>query len=88
MSSLDENGRPRYDLVKVRIDGRLLIARERNARPRIVQTRSEDGKLRMKLALPQDEHEEGEDIDEEEEEREGQCGGKVGLIYLWIHQLF
>ncbi|KAG2697199.1 hypothetical protein I3760_07G095400 [Carya illinoinensis] len=64
---LDEDGRPMFNLVKVRSAGRLLIVAERNLQPRLVRTHSQDGRLRIDIAFPEEaEDEEGEEEEEEE----------------------
>ncbi|XP_018847485.2 uncharacterized protein LOC109010958, partial [Juglans regia] len=64
---LDEDGRPMFNLVKVRSGGRLLIVAKRNMQPRFVRTHSQDGRLRIDIAFPQ----ESEDEEGEEEKEEG-----------------
>ncbi|KAE9460583.1 hypothetical protein C3L33_07534, partial [Rhododendron williamsianum] len=50
MSSLNENGRPRFNLEKVRKDGRLLIYKVRNDRPEIVRTVfPEEDRIKIRL---------------------------------------
>lgn len=50
MSSLNKNGRPRFNLEKVRKDGRLLIYKVRNDRPEIVRTVfPEEDRIKIRL---------------------------------------
>ncbi|PSR86274.1 Mucin-16 like [Actinidia chinensis var. chinensis] len=82
LSSLKESGRRRFDLKKVRRDGRLLIEQVPNDRPEVGRTIKTDGRTKLFLIDPDKDdadnepsREEQENEEREEEEREGEGGG-------------
>ncbi|GFZ19477.1 hypothetical protein Acr_28g0001820 [Actinidia rufa] len=82
LSSLKESGRRRFDLKKVRRDGRLLIEQVPNDRPEVGRTIKTDGRTKLFLVDPNKDdaddepsREEQENEEREEEEREGEGGG-------------
>lgn len=52
LSTLDNNGRPRFNLIKVRRNGRLVMAMVRNDKPVIARSYEKDGSgLRMEMVM-------------------------------------
>ncbi|KAA8550915.1 hypothetical protein F0562_002599 [Nyssa sinensis] len=76
LSTLNQNGRPRFNLSKVRKNGRLQIITVPNHQPEVVRTPRRDGGLRMQL-LDREEEELSlsEDDLEEDDEDEREDGG-------------
>ncbi|VVA12763.1 Hypothetical predicted protein [Prunus dulcis] len=72
LSSLNQNGQPRYFLRPVRKDGRLELTEVRIYRPEILRAYRQDGRLRLHLVThePDLQEEEAEGIQEENEEEE------------------
>ncbi|CAB4285253.1 unnamed protein product [Prunus armeniaca] len=69
LSSLNQNGQPRYYLRPVRKDGRLELTEVRIYRPEILRAYRQDGRLRLHLVT----HE--PDLQEEEEQQQQQLEG-------------
>ncbi|PQQ11508.1 uncharacterized protein Pyn_34662 [Prunus yedoensis var. nudiflora] len=85
LSSLNQNGQPRYYLRPVRKDGRLELTEVRIYRPEILRAYRQDGRLRLHIVthepdLQEEEEEEVEGIQEENEEEEEVIDEKESII--------
>ncbi|CAL5353862.1 unnamed protein product [Camellia sinensis] len=81
LSILNRNGRLRFNLSKVREDGRLQIIQVRNDWPEFVRSSPRAGQLLIIDAHHQEEDEEDEAYSNEEEESEDGRGGGVSAAY-------